>query len=168
MLFKKIILVICIFFINFGAESNEKIAFINIEYLFENSNIGKTVINNLKENKSKNLELIKIKETELINEENEIKKTQNIISKDELSKKISSFRKNVEIYNKEKDEILKRFKKIENDELNIFFKKINPILQDYMNKESIDLLFEKKNIFIGRSTSDITQAILKIINIELK
>ena len=35
-----------------------------------------------------NLELIKIKETELINEENEIKKTQNIISKDELSKKI--------------------------------------------------------------------------------
>ena len=37
-----------------------------------------------------------------------------------------------------------------------------------MNKESIDLLFEKKNIFIGRSTSDITQAILKIINIELK
>ena len=168
MLFKKIILVICIFFINFGAESNEKIAFINIEYLFENSNIGKTVINNLKENKSKNLELIKIKETELINEENEIKKTQNIISKDELSKKISSFRKNVEIYNKEKDEIFKKFKKIENDELNIFFKKINPILQDYMNKESIDLLFEKKNIFIGRSTSDITQAILKIINIELK
>lgn len=167
-MFKKIILVICIFFINFGAESNEKIAFINIEYLFENSNIGKTVINNLKENKSKNLELIKIKETELINEENEIKKTQNIISKDELSKKISSFRKNVEIYNKEKDEILKKFKKIENDELNIFFKKINPILQDYMNKESIDLLFEKKNIFIGRSTSDITQAILKIINIELK
>ena len=168
MLFKKIILVICIFFINFGAESNEKVAFINIEYLFENSNIGKTVINNLKENKSKNLELIKIKETELINEENEIKKTQNIISKDELSKKISSFRKNVEIYNKEKDEILKKFKKIENDELNTFFKKINPILQDYMNKESIDLLFEKKNIFIGRSTSDITQAILKIINIELK
>ena len=167
-MFKKIILVICIFFINFGAESNEKIAFINIEYLFENSNIGKTVINNLKENKSKNLELIKIKETELINEENEIKKTQNIISKDELSKKISSFRKNVEIYNKEKDEILKKFKKIENDELNTFFKKINPILQDYMNKESIDLLFEKKNIFIGRSTSDITQAILKIINIELK
>jgi len=167
-MFKKIILVICIFFINFGAESNEKVAFINIEYLFENSNIGKTVINNLKENKSKNLELIKIKETELINEENEIKKTQNIISKDELSKKISSFRKNVEIYNKEKDEILKKFKKIENDELNIFFKKINPILQDYMNKESIDLLFEKKNIFIGRSTSDITQAILKIINIELK
>ena len=82
MLFKKIILVICIFFINIDAQSNEKIAFVNIEYLFENSNIGKLVINNLKENKSKNLELIKIKETELINEENEIKKTKNIISKD--------------------------------------------------------------------------------------
>ena len=168
MLFKKIILVICIFFINFDARSNEKIAFVNIEYLFENSNIGKSVINNLKENKSKNLKLIKIKETELINEENEIKKMQNVISKDELSKKISSFRKNVEIYNKEKDETLKKFKNIENKELKIFFEKINPILQDYMNKESIDLLFEKKNIFIGRSTSDITEPILVIINIELK
>ena len=168
MLFKKIILVICIFFINIDAQSNEKIAFVNIEYLFENSNIGKLVINNLKENKSKNLELIKIKETELINEENEIKKTQNIISKDELSKKILSFKKNVDIYNKEKDEILKKYKKNENKELKIFFERINPILQDYMNKESIDLLFEKKNIFIGRSTSDITESILTIINNELK
>jgi len=136
--------------------------------------IGSALVNFLRQKKCKVIRALSNDEnglyelSELINEENEIKKTQNIISKDELSKKISSFRKNVEIYNKEKDEILKKFKKIENDELNIFFKKINPILQDYMNKESIDLLFEKKNIFIGRSTSDITQAILKIINIELK
>jgi Skp family chaperone for outer membrane proteins len=168
MFFKKLILVACFFFIHFNAHSNEKIAFINIEYLFENTNLGKSVLNNLQTIKSKNLELIKIKENKLIDEENDIKKTQNVISKEELDKKVSIFKENFRIYNKEKDEILNKFKKTEKSELKNFFDKINPILEEYMNKESINLLFEKKNIFIGRSSNDITGVVLEIINKELK
>ena len=33
-----------------------------------------------------------------------------------------------------------------------------------MNKESIIIIVEKKNIFIGKSTHDITMEMLKIIN----
>ena len=33
-----------------------------------------------------------------------------------------------------------------------------------MNENSIDILMEKKNIFIGKSTHDITNEILEIIN----
>ena len=81
-----------------------------------------------------------------------------------MSKKIEIFKENVEIYNKEKKIILSKFDNNKNSELKIFFDKINPILQDFMDKESINLLFEKKNIFIGRSNNDITNKVLEIIN----
>jgi Skp family chaperone for outer membrane proteins len=161
---KNFLLIIFFLLINFNAQSNDKIAFIDIEYLFENSNPGKILKENLKKIKLENLELIGIKEKKLVEQENEIKKTQNIISKEELSKKIEIFKENVEIYNKEKKIILSKFDNNKNSELKIFFDKINPILQDFMDKESINLLFEKKNIFIGRSNNDITNKVLEIIN----
>ena len=37
-----------------------------------------------------------------------------------------------------------------------------------MDQNSISLLFEKKNIFIGKSNIDITNDVLSIINKELK
>ena len=56
---------------------------------------------------------------------------------------------------------------MQNSELKFFFEKINPFLLSYMNENSIDLLIEKKNIFIGKSKIDITKDILKIIDEEL-
>ena len=70
-------------------------------------------------------------------------------------------------YNEEKKIILKEFKNTQNSELKIFFEKINPFLLSYMSEKSIDLLIEKKNIFIGKSNIDITRDILQIIDKEL-
>ena len=56
---------------------------------------------------------------------------------------------------------------MQNSELKFFFEKINPFLLSYMSENSIDLLIEKKNIFIGKSKIDITKDILKIIDEEL-
>ena len=33
-----------------------------------------------------------------------------------------------------------------------------------MNKNSIDILFDQKNVFIGKSSSDITDLLIKEIN----
>ena len=56
---------------------------------------------------------------------------------------------------------------MQNSELKFFFEKINPFLLSYMSENSIDLLIEKKNIFIGKSKIDITKDIIKIIDEEL-
>ena len=44
------------------------------------------------------------------------------------------------------------------------FKKINPLIQDYMKSNSIDLILEKNQIFIGNQNKDITNDIIKAIN----
>ena len=54
------------------------------------------------------------------------------------------------------------------DELNDFLKLINPLIKSYMDKNSIDIVIDKKNIFIAKTDKDITKDILEIINSELK
>ena len=61
-----------------------------------------------------------------------------------------------------------KFENKRNKEINEFFLKINPIIQNYMNENSIDILLERKNVFIGKNDSDITNIIIKQINNGLK
>tara|TARA_B100000242_G_scaffold277929_1_gene235095 strand:- start:35 stop:217 length:183 start_codon:yes stop_codon:yes gene_type:complete len=55
-----------------------------------------------------------------------------------------------------------------NKELENFLKLINPIVQEYMSKNSIDIIIHKKNIFMAKSENDITKDILEIVNIKIK
>ena len=164
---KKIITFIFFLFITFSVQANTKIAFVDIDFLFENSKVGLSIKKKLENIDLKNSKILKNKEKKIIDEENEIKKLQNIISKEEFDKKIGQFRINLNNYNKEKKIILNQFKNTQNSELKFFFKKINPFLLSYMSENSIDLLIEKKNIFIGKSNIDITKDILKIIDEEI-
>ena len=47
-------------------------------------------------------------------------------------------------------------------------KKINPIIQDYMKKEAISILLDKKNIIMGVNELDITNKLITKINDDLK
>ena len=62
--------------------------------------------------------------------------------------------------------MVKDFTDFKNKELSSVVKNINEVIQNYMKKNSIDIVFDKKNIYIGKNSSDITADILK--NIEGK
>ena len=57
-------------------------------------------------------------------------------------------------------------KKIESTK--ILLSKINPILADYSKKNSIDIIFQKKNIVIGKKNLDITEDIINLLNSKVK
>ncbi len=73
---------------------------------------------------------------------------------------------------KTKLEILMKLEKKKRDEFNSFNinskKKIidllNPLITDYLQKESIQILLQKDNIIFGNDTLDITKEILKLFN----
>ena len=46
--------------------------------------------------------------------------------------------------------------------------KINPIINNYMEENSVNLLFDSKNIFMGAKKLNLTEDVLKKINNELK
>ena len=62
----------------------------------------------------------------------------------------------------------KKFQKTKKNEFDNFLNKIQPILNNYMKENSLNILLDKKNIFIGKSELDITEKIINIINLKIK
>ena len=159
-----------LFFILFNITNSlgqDKTAFIDLEIVLKKSNYGKSLLNDLEELNKKNINELKIKESELKKNENDLKKKQNIISKEEFNKELSLLKNKVEKYKKIKDQMVVSYDKKRKEVFNNFFSKVNPIIQIYMDQNSIDILLERKNVFIGKNNSDITEIIIKKINNEL-
>lgn len=144
--------------------ADNKIVFIDIDFLIESSSFGKKISQDLNKIYNNDIKKINSIEKKLIERENEIKKIQNIISKKELDNKISKLRNDINTFDLEKKNTAKKFSEIKSTKFKDFFNKINPLISDYMEKKSINVIVEKKYIFIGRNTNDITNEILEIIN----
>ena len=160
-------LIFIIFFLS-KAYSNNNVAFIDIDYLINNSSIGKKIINKINIEDKNNIKFLKERENKLKNQENDIKKKQNIISKEELEKEINLLKKNIADFRSEKNKMVKEFTKFKNDELKKILLQFNEIIKEYMSKNSISIVFDKKNIYIGKSSNDITNDLLKEINNKFK
>ena len=166
---KKYILISLFFFLSITSlNASEKIAFIDVDYILNNSNLGKLIFKELETINKENIKKLSQREILIKQKKDSINKTKNISSKEQLEKDILNFNNDVEKFRSEKDKILKDFKLLKETKLDNFLKKINPIIQDYMKKNSIDIVLEKKQIFIGSSSVDITDEIIKLVNENVK
>ena len=167
--FNRLILIITIFFSFTNASiSKENIGFVNVDYLIQNSNIGKRLLANIKDKDKKNLDNLKKKNKILQDLESSIKKKKNVISDEAYNKEVIDFKKKFQEFSKEKNKIVKEFNVFKKKEIENIFKKINPIINNYMEENSINLLFDSKNIFMGAKKLNLTEDVLKKINNELK
>ena len=165
----KIILgIILIFLININlAFCNEKISFVNLDLLIKKTTIGKAILKDIEEINKKNILKLKNEENEIISIENEIKKKQNIISKEEFDKEVVRLKQNIKNFKNLKNKLVSEIESKKNNELKDFFAKINPIIQNYMDEHSIDVLLERKNVFMSKNSSDITEELVIEINKKL-
>ena len=60
------------------------------------------------------------------------------------------------------------FEKIRKNKFDQFMKKIEPLIQEYVNKNSISIVLNQQNLFIGNRKYDITLDIINIIDKNLK
>jgi len=162
--FKKIIFKILLFFLfqTTNVYSND-IVYIDLDQLFSDSTKGKKIISKLNDINKKNQEQLKIKENEIIILKEELDKQKNILNQEELNKKILNINNIAKEFSDLRQNIIRNYEKIKNDELKMFFNDISPILQEYMSNKSIKIIFDKKNIFLANNDYDVTSEILKII-----
>ena len=145
-----------------------KIAYIDLDEVLKNSNLGKKIQTQLDSKKSEQLDKIKSEEIEIKQLEDEIRNKQNIISQEELKIEVAKLKKRVKEFNLYKNQIKKEFNKNKNEQIMNFFNKIDPLLRAYMKENSIDILLNNKNIIIGKDSLDITEKMINIINNSLK
>ena len=122
----------------------------------------------MKNLKKKTLAKFEKKEKELKKIENDINKQKNILSEEELKKKLVEFRKEINIFQTDRQNVINQFNKKKVEEFNNFFKKITPIIQSYVSEKNFDIVLDRKNIFVASKKKDITQEIIKLIDSKIK
>ena len=148
--------------------SNESVAYIDIDFILKNSDIGKKSLEKINTQNNINIQDLKKKEKILKDLEIEIASKKNIISKEAFDKEVIIFRKNIDQFKIEQQQIIKDFNDYKKKEIDKVFQIISPIINTYMKKNSVKILFDAKNIFMARNDLNFTNDILEAINKETK
>ena len=142
----------------------EKIVYLDLDYLLANSNKGKSVLLGLENINKKNVQIFKEKENLLSKEEKKLIQQKNILSNEIYSEKINDLKNKINIYREEKKTLINKFKKQREEKINNFLKIVDKILAEYVKKNSIDLVLNKKDILMGKNNYNITNEIMDILN----
>jgi Skp family chaperone for outer membrane proteins len=153
-----------IFFFSSLAAGDTKIAYVNLDLILSESKPGKLLFSQLNEIEENKIKKFKNDELNLKEEEKKLISTKNIISSEEYNKNVINFKKKIDNYRKIKNSEIENLKKKRNKEILRFLTLINPIIEKIMDENSLEILFEKKNIFIAKSNCDITKIIIDNIN----
>ena len=167
--FNKIIVIFFVLTVNTNLlNANEKTVFINVDYIIENSNIGKQALKDIQVLNKKNISKFEKKDKSLRELESSIRSKKNIISEDDFKSEVKVFQQKVKDFTLEKDQTVKNFNQFRKQELEKIFKLFSPIITDYMEKNSVNIIIDSKNVFMGSPSANITDEVLKKINDKLK
>ena len=161
---------VCIYlilFLNFCNISNaeQSVKFVNIDFLVNKTKIGNQMLEKISSLDKQNINKLKSFEKQIKEKQEEIKLKKNIISEIEFEKQVSNLNKKILDFNNQKETMVEELTNIKNKELNLFFENIKPIVQNYMTENSIDMIVNSKNIFMGNNKSDITADLIEKINL---
>ncbi|MBD1173360.1 OmpH family outer membrane protein [Pelagibacterales bacterium SAG-MED03] len=166
---KKFLVSFVIYFFSYlNASANENIVFIDLDLLLKKSEFGKSILMDLNNQKNNDLEMLKSKNEKLKLKEKEIKKKTNILKAEDLKKEIDLLKKDIIDFKNYKANVQKKFENNRKNQIISFFKTVNPIIKSYVNENSIQLVINKKNVFMGNKNLDITDSIINKINKEIK
>mgnify|MGYP001403252949 FL=1 len=165
---KKLVLYFLLLFPVSIVNADINLAYLDIQYIIDNSNLGQIYKKNLKEKSDKFKSKLSIKEDEIKKQEAEINNQKNILKENELKIKINKLNKQLKEYQTSKKELNQNFILEKRELSSKILKLLNPILTKYVDENNIKIVIEKKNILVGIKTLDITDNILKIFNEETK
>jgi Skp family chaperone for outer membrane proteins len=165
---KFFLIIFSFFLIFFKTNANDNIAFIDLDFIAVNSLLGKSVTSQVKKKRDilndeifKNEKQLKDKEKKIISQKNILDQGQFKIKIEELRNMIKEY----QVVREKKNKELSIFSLKANNQMLIL---ISPILNEYSKKNSISMIFQKKNIVTGRSDLDITSIILKQLDKKIK
>tara|TARA_B100001063_G_C16558636_1_gene449776 strand:+ start:114 stop:641 length:528 start_codon:yes stop_codon:yes gene_type:complete len=149
-------------------KAEDKVSYIDIDYILTNTLAGKEILNLLKKEEESKINEFKSNENDLKNEENKILAKRNLISKEEINKELKLLKDKFQKYNQVKLKEIDILKKKRNRNIINFINQINPIIEKYMTDNSIYMLLDKKNVFIASKDHDITKNLIELIDNQIK
>jgi len=149
-------------------KAEDKVAYLDIDFILTNTIAGKLLLENLKTQEEIKIKKFKIDEEKFRNNEKKILAKKNLVSVEEIKKEMNELQIEYQKYNNDKKKEIDSLKKKKNKNMINFINLINPIIEKYMTDNSIYILMDKKNIFIAKNDYDITQKLIKLIDNQIK
>ena len=163
-------LIINIFFLFFLSSfaDEQKIVYVNVDKIMQQSIAGKSIKKQLEKFYNTNLEKFKKNDQILKNKEKKIIAQKNILSNEDFQKELESLRSEIVNFQREQVKAREDINKLRVGATNKLISKLSPILKEYAKANSISLILEKKNIVMGKKEIEITDEILLIANDKIK
>ena len=161
------IVVILLLSIN-NLKAEDKVAYLDIDYILTNTLAGKSLLKSLKQNEEIEIGKFKSSDEKFRNDEKKILAKKNLISNEELKKELKLLQTKFQDYKEKKNKEIKSLKKKRNINIINFVNLINPIIEKYMTDNSIYMLIDKKNVFIANNKYDITKKLIELIDNQIK
>tara|TARA_A100001011_G_C14315815_1_gene847919 strand:+ start:4051 stop:4560 length:510 start_codon:yes stop_codon:yes gene_type:complete len=161
-------LIVIFFFLFSSFYSQAQVVYIDVNSILNNSEVGKSLNTYIKEINDKNLISYKEIEEQFLKKEKELLAQRNILKESEFDKKLKELSKKVNIYRSEKKLSINKLNEIKLNNTKKILKILNPIITNYVDKNSISLVIPKKNIIVGKKNLDITNEIVKLLNDKVK
>ncbi len=155
------------FFIITNVKAENKVTFLNLDYVLNNSNSGKIILNELNLLKKKNENNFNNLSSKIKKKEQDLLNKKNILSEQDFEKNVLNLKKEVNEFNQKRKKQITIYENTKKKMLDDYMKKITPIIQDYIINNSISVVFNQKDIFIGNKKYDITLDIVKLLDIKL-
>ena len=168
MLKKFLIISFFLTFFTFSYAEEQKIVYLNVDKIMQQSIAGKSIKKQLENLYNKNLDKFKKSDEILKTREKKLIAQKNILSQEDFQKELSSLRTEIINFQKEQAKARNDINKLRIDATNKLILKLSPILQEYAKKNSVSLILQKKNIVMGKKEIEITDKILEITNKEIK
>jgi outer membrane protein len=166
---KYVIILFFVFALNSSFSNAEnKIVFIDMEKVMTTSKAGSSILNQIEVRNKKallefndNKKKLKELETQLISQKN-------ILAKPEYEKKVIKLRSEIKKYQDQRKETIMKLNQLKVSNTNDFLQKINQLLVKFSDENSISLILQKNNIVTGKSELDISNEMIKIIDLNIQ
>ena len=148
--------------------AEDKIMFIDIDFVYFNSVAGKEINEKIKK-RSKNFNNELNKNRKKINDQKEkLISQKNVLSENDYKKKVNELEAKVKDHNMKISSENNELNKFKNKAKNEFLIKLNAIMQEYAKQNSIEIMINKNNILIGKNELDATKDILILFDKNIK
>ena len=149
-------------------KAENRVSYLDIDFIITNTLAGKKLLASLKKEEELKVNKFKLNDENFKNKEIKILAKKNLISDQEINKELELLQVEFQKYRKEKIKEANGLKDKRNKNIMNFLNLINPIIEKYMNDNSIHILLDKKNVFIANKDYDITNNLIELINNQIK
>jgi len=157
-----LLLLICTY-----ASAEQKITYIDMKHVLNNSKAGKGAQDYLKKILTDSQSSFSKKESELKKEESDLLSKRAVLSQEEYKKIADALRKKVVVHQSQRRKTMQSISKQRADARIKIMEKLNPIINKYTRENNISLVINKANIVMGIDELDITNIIVEKLNKEL-